>query len=363
MSLRTNVPSGLPPPAARVLAVDDAQANLLALEAVLEPLAMELVTAGSGEEALEQLARDDFAVVLLDMHMPGLDGFQTLARLRKSERSTTPVLFLTAFETTPQMRQRAYALGAFDFITKPIDVDALRGKVNAFIASYNRGRELKRQEDALRAKDRFLGVLAHDLRTPLAVVTFGARLLAEEPSDHVRKLAERIARSANRMQQLTHDLLEYARAAAQRMPMNPRDMNLAPLCRELVDDFSLSNPAVQFIVDAPALVAGTWDYDRLHQALANLLSNAAKYGDGHVSLTLQTDKQWAIVRVSNGGEPINAQRFETLFEAFEQGEDGSQGVGLGLFIVREIVAAHGGEVAVSSNRERTTFSVLLPLKA
>jgi signal transduction histidine kinase len=359
--VRTENEDSQPPlPPARILAVDDTQANLIALEAILESLGHELVLARSGAQALELVEREEFAVILLDIQMPGMDGFDTLVRLRRGQGHDAPVLFLTAYPYDEALKRRAYSLGAFDLIPKPIDADALRGKVNALVAFHNRGRELRRYEDALRAKDRYLGVLAHDLRTPLSVVRFAAHLLENDERHHVRKCAERIRRSTARMEGLTRDLLEYARAAESKMPTKMIAMDLAALCRELVDDFAATYPHVQFALELADQALGIWDPDRLHQALANLLSNAVKYGDARVSVRLELEAGWCSVSVCNGGEAISAERLREIYRPFVQGTDGSGGVGLGLYIVREIARAHGGEVLATSGQGRTCFTLRLP---
>lgn len=349
-------------PAAPVLAVDDAPANLLALSALLEPLRVELVTASSGAEALERLREGEFALVLLDVQMPQLDGFAVLKALRARD-TETPVILLTAFEATAEMTRRAYASGVFDFLTKPIDVDALRGKVSSFVALYNRGRALRLQADALHAKDRFLGVLAHDLRTPISIVSLAGRLLETDPREETRKIAARVLRAAGRMEHLTRDLLDYARAAAHRMPMRARELDLSKLCRDVVEDFSSSNTAVRFSVETPSALVGAWDEDRLHQALANLITNAVKYGDGRVELRLRQLHDRAVISVSNGGTPIAPERLAQIFEPFEQGDPSNPGIGLGLFIVREIARAHGGGVIATSLGDQTTFELALPMPA
>lgn len=344
-----------------VLAVDDAPANLLALSALFEPQGIELATAASGADALALLHGGEFALVLLDVQMPRMDGFEVLAAMRARGHEKTPVIFLTAFEATPAMKKRAYELGAFDFLTKPVDVDALRGKAAAFVALYEHGRALKRQAEALQAKDRFIGVLAHDLRTPISIVTYSARLLEIENSDSARQIAARMKRAATRMEQLTRDLLDYARAAAERMPIRRSEVDLSALCRELLEDFPAGSAAL-FTFSAPDTMLGSWDSDRLQQALSNLIANAVKYGDGRVRIDLSAGDERALLSISNGGRPIGADRLERIFEPFEQGDVSNPGVGLGLYIVREIVRAHGGDVSVSSSEEGTTFRLALPLR-
>jgi two-component system sensor histidine kinase/response regulator len=349
-------------PAARVLAVDDVASNLVALESVLDPVGLQLATAKSGPEALALLEGEEFSVVLLDIQMPGMDGFTTLERMREGRGRHIPVIFLTAYSPTRDAIQRAYRLGAFDFITKPIEPDALRGKVQAFAAFHQRGRQLLRQAEALRSKDRYLAILAHDLRTPLAVVHMAAHALKSAQLEHVPGFAERILRSTQQMERLARDLLEAARAAAPALPAKKEKIDLGELCRALLDDFRTAYPRIEFVEKIEGGAVGVWDRDRLHQAISNLLSNAVKYGDGRVILELGSAAAGrASVTVSNGGAPIAPARLPEIFEPFVQGEAGSAGVGLGLHIVKEIAVAHAGDVVASSGTSGTTFTINLPL--
>lgn len=352
---------GFPP--AEILVVDDVPANLIALSAVLEELGQPLVTARSGFEALALAARKQFAVVLLDVMMPDLDGFATLERLRELPLAQdTPVVFITAHTPAEDAVQRAFALGAFDFVEKPIAPALLRGKVRAFVSLYRRGQELQRRGAALEAKDRNIAVLAHDLRTPLAVIAIDARNLKNQEDPEVQRIGARLLRSVARMQLLTSDMLESARAALTGLSITPAAMDLSALCRELVDDFASAYPSISFAVDMPEHLSGAWDRERLHQALANLLINAVKYGSGWVRLQVLVGPDSADVSVSNGGPAIPPAIMQRIFDPFVRGE-GRKGAGLGLHIVQEIARAHGGEVRAHSDSERTMFALRLPLEA
>jgi two-component system sensor histidine kinase/response regulator len=344
----------------RILAVDDTPANLLALTAILEPDGHALVTAGSGAEALALTDREEFAVILLDTHMPEMSGFETLERLRGGHAKDTPVIILTAYPPSADAIQRAYALGAFDFISKPVAHAILQGKVNAFVSFYNRGRELRRKSEALQAKDRHIRMLAHDLRTPLASMRLAAGLLTRHQEEGVRKIGAQIARASSRMERLSTDLLEFARAAALGIPIAMKEMDLCDLCREVLQDFEATYPQVQFTAEIPPEAIGVWDRNRLHQILANLLANAVKYGDGRVSLQLRGDAKTALLTIENCGEPIPPARLRDIFEPFVRGDDDGGGAGLGLHIAQEIARAHGGEIEASSDARRTRFTLRLP---
>src|SRR5205823_13579356 len=172
------------PPAntATILLVDDRPENILALEAALRPLRQELVAAHSGEEALRCLLSDEFAVILLDVQMPGMDGFETAAHIKERERSChIPIIFLTAISRELHQQLRGYEVGAVDYISKPYDPWVLRSKVSVFIDLYKKSRLLQEQAADLakanRELDEFAEMLSHDLRSPLVAVAGYLELL------------------------------------------------------------------------------------------------------------------------------------------------------------------------------------------
>jgi two-component system sensor histidine kinase/response regulator len=345
----------------QLLLVDDHRANLIALEALLGTLPVELVSVQSGMEALAAAEQRDFAVILLDVMMPGLDGLATLELLRRLPRArTTPVLFMTALDRSGHSLKRAYALGAVDFIVKPIDPDVLVPKVNVFVTLWQQGQEVARQAERLAAKDRHIGILAHDLRSPLSTVVMAAARLEQSAEASIRELGERITRAATRMSDLATHVLEFARASASRFPLELAEVDLSRLCQELVGDLAATHPNVTFTTELPPESIGRWDPARLQQALSNLITNAIKYGTGWVRVRLLNGSGDVTLIVENGGPPISPQRLDRLFEPFERAAKDGSGVGLGLYIVREIARAHGGEIEVTSDAESTLFRLRLP---
>ena len=297
--------------------------------------------------------------------MPGMDGFETLARLRKlTGHDPPPVVLLTAHELEGHEIDRAYSLGAIDYVRKPVSPAMLRGKVEAFLALHRAGRELRRQAAALVAKDRHIAVLAHDLRTPLSTFSVASRLLVQHADDpaRVRTFAERLSRSAGRMTEMVSGLLDYARAGAGTIPMVPVFLDLGDLCRELAEEFQLADPNRQISVVTDGLLAGEWDRGRLYQALSNLVGNATRYGSGKADITVRRAGDEVEIAVHNDGPPIAAELVPRIFDPFERGMEDGAGLGLGLYIVREIARLHGGEVSVrSAPGAGTTFILRLPV--
>jgi CheY-like chemotaxis protein len=232
-------------PPTKILAVDDNAADLLALEALLEPLENRLVQARSGPEALDLASQSEFALILLDVMMPVMDGFETLARLRAIPTARhVPVILLTAFELDPRAIERAHKMGAVDYVLKPILPELLRGKVAALVSLHRRGEEIRRRGAALAAKDRDIAMLAHDLQNPLTAIMTSAEWLQRVELDlRARKAVDRIFRSSARMIEMIRSLTDYARVGRGAIPISPTAMDLGDLCRELVDDSQVVSPA------------------------------------------------------------------------------------------------------------------------
>lgn len=375
---------GYPP--ASILIVDDNPANLVALTAVLDRLGHRVVQAASGAAALARVTEEDFAVILLDVQMPGLDGYQTLQRLHQLPHGrNAPVIFMTALHNDMLATQRGYAAGAIDYIIKPFDPDLLRAKVNSLVSLYRRGAELSkraeiiaqkeveaarahaeavRAEEAGRLKDRFIGILGHDLRNPLTAITNSAHLLlraADLPDKH-HNSAARILRASERMAQMIRDVLDFTRGQlGGGIPVDPADADLAEICRRVVDETKAVQPQREIVVDTRGDLLGRWDAARLEQVVSNLVGNAIHHGQGRILVEAVSEAQQVVLRVSNGGQPIPAEELPTIFEPFSKAPGHtrrrSEGLGLGLYIVKEIVRAHGGTVEVRSTvEEGTTFS-------
>jgi signal transduction histidine kinase len=350
-----------------ILIVDDQASNLLALEAVLDPLGYRIVRAESGPEALRRLEEHDYVLILMDVHMPGLDGYETVRLIRQREgTSDIPVIFLTAVFNQPEHTLRGYALGAVDYVSKPFEIEVLRAKVGALVKLYTRGQrtERDRSQAAERMKDLFLGAVGHDLRNPLNAILLGAQLLLRDDSNEQHRAhAKRIERAGHRMQRMIEDILELTRKEfAGGIVLSPRPTDLGDICRTVVDEHRLARPDRILQLELVGDVVGYWDPDRLARVVSNLVGNAVEHGDaGPVLVRVSDQGERVVLQVQNEGAPIEPSVRETIFEPFRRGETSASGLGLGLYIVREIVRAHQGSVELSSTHaDGTIFTATLP---
>ncbi|MFL5304366.1 MAG: ATP-binding protein [Polyangia bacterium] len=345
-----------PPP---VLAVDDRPGNLLALEALLEPLNVELFKATSGPEAIRLATERQFAVALIDVVMPGMDGFQTVRELRALPLATvTPIILLTAFEFDPRQIESLQGTALVDYIGKPLPAGLLRGKVEALVSLY-------RYREALAAKDRDIAMLAHDLQTPLASISAGMDLLFRAAADErSQNVTTRVMHTVQRMSKMVSDLTDYARAGQGPLPVRRQSVDLGPIVQQIADECRQLESADRIHVETTGDLRGEWDPAGLGQAITNILMNAIRYGEGDIRVRARDAGAIVNVSVHNRGEPIPPDRVASVFEPFQRGTQTGNGLGLGLFIVREIVDAHGGAVDISSSAEAgTTLIIRLPRHA
>lgn len=373
------------PQPAKILMVDDVPANLVALRAILEPLGQPLVECHSGEEALKHLLQEEFAVILMDVQMPGLDGLETVALIKARERSRhIPVIFITALSREMAYIAKGYAEGAVDYLLKPIDADILRAKVSVFVDLYQRGERLKHQAmelserrrieaeiaAAVEFQQRLVGIVGHDIRSPLSALLATAKMLLTmgELTERQSKAIERIARSGSRIESIVQVLLDFATARiGGGIKVRRREMDLHALPPRAVEEVQQSHPGRAIYCTHEGDGRGEWDADRLMQVLVNLLDNALKYSPEGTAVNVSTrgEPDSVVLEVHNTGDPIPPALMACLFEPFRRGVQSEQMVkmslGLGLYIVHEIVRAHGGSAEVISSLELgTTFRIRLP---
>ncbi len=405
-----------------ILVVDDRDENLMAVEAVLDDPSYRLVRARSGREALKEVLDQDFALILLDVVMPDVDGYETATLIRERPRSRqTPIIFLTANDWGAQHVFRGYTVGAVDYLVKPVPGDVLRSKVAVFVELFNRQEALRiaqeeleqriaertreladanvalsaeieerskierervlllRREQAARLdaeranrlKDEFLATLSHELRTPLNAIMGWAHVLGQSSHDRdtVQRAATVIRQNASSQSQLIDDILDVSRIVGGKLTL---DTGLVELHRVVDDAIDALMPAasaktisVNRHLDRELKVVG--DRDRLQQVVWNLVSNALKFTPkgGRVEIALAEVEGDAEIMVADTGIGISPEFLPFVFDRFRQADSSMSrrhsGLGLGMAIVRHLVELHGGTVSVTSGGENqgTTFRLRL----
>lgn len=387
-----------------ILIVDDNPGKLTALAAALDGMEIEIITVTSGMEALRKLLIQDFAMVLLDVNMPIMDGFETAAMIRRRPRSEhLPILFITADRLNDDERLKGYEIGAVDYILSPVLPQILRAKVAVFAdlhrlreQSYRYGEELlskneeiARQnvilEEGNRLKSEFLANMSHELRTPLNAIIGFSELLKDGITGKLNKAqreqASMIFTSGEHLLSLINDILDLSKIEAGKLMLELSKFDLPSLlnnCLSMLSEKS-SRHNIQLTLDIKSNLGAIYaDERKLKQILYNLLANAVKFTNdgGRVSVTVQHvvrsdneghEVESVLIAVEDNGIGIAATDMSKLFQPFAQ-LDGSltrhyEGTGLGLVMVKRLVELHGGSIEVTSKVGKgSCFSFWLPLR-
>lgn len=358
-------------PSVKVLLVDDLPENLLALEALLRREGVEFLTARSGTDALELLLAHDVALAVLDVQMPEMDGFQLAETMRGSNRTRhIPIIFVTAGATDQRRMFRGYEVGAVDFLLKPVDPMLLGQKVSTFVELHRHRLERERLADELREmlrlNEMFVAAVSHDLRSPLSTVIMGASYLDRAVTDpQLKRTVARMRTSAERMTAMLEQLNDLARTRlGGGIIIDPKPTDFRVLADKVIDSLRMVHPQRAIVVEYDdGSTSGVWDEQRLGQVVANLVENAVRYGTAEqdVRVRVRGAGTSLVFEVQNGGE-IPSELQPHLFDPFKRGKERARdGLGLGLYIVRQIVLAHGGTIELRSSAEAgTTFRVELP---
>lgn len=367
------------------LLVDDLEENLLALEALLQREGLTCLKARSGEEALELLLVHDVALALLDVQMPGMDGFQLAEYMRGAARARhIPIIFLTAGTTDARRRFRGYEAGAVDFIQKPIEADILRGKANVFFDLHQQHRQLVAQRDELAAyasalksadqrKNEFLAVLGHELRNPVMALGAGLHLMQRRDDPALAtKLRAQMDRQVVHLSRLVEDLLDISRIDQGKFSLRKEKVALQTFLEFAVEASQPQIDAYQHTLTVDILDTPTWldaDPTRLAQVVSNLLSNAAKYTPkgGQIRLSAKVSDGVAEIEVADNGIGVPDHMKSKIFDLFAQvknpAERAQEGLGIGLALVKQLVELHDGTIELKSSAvdQGSTFLVRLPV--
>lgn len=385
----------------KLLIVDDLPQNLRALDALIRGEQRQVIQASSGEEALALLLEHEFALAILDVQMPGMDGFELAELMRSTERTRNiPIVFVSAAGRELNYAFKGYETGAVDFLYKPLDPDAVRGKVNVFVALDQQRRETQRQmaalersrreqevllrelgdtqlelQRSLNMRDEFMSLVAHELRTPLNTLFLETQMrtlhvkrgnMAAFGQEQMSGMVKRDERQIKAMIRLIDDMLDVSRMRSGTLSIRPGQVELMELLERVVADLSLhagaTGSTVTLLPHAP--VRGLWDEFRIEQVIVNLLTNALRYGNGRPVEVSIGDLDGAVrIDVRDQGRGIEPADRERIFEPFERGVATGElkGLGLGLYISRQLAASHGGTLTVDSEVGKgSTFTLVLP---
>jgi signal transduction histidine kinase len=388
----------------KVLIVDDLADNLQALDALIRHEQRIVFHAGSGEQALQLLLEHEFALAILDVQMPGMDGFELAELMRGTERTRhIPIVFTSAAGRELNYAFKGYETGAVDFLYKPLDSDAVRSKVNVFVALDQQRHAGRRQVEeleqarreqqllveelnatqqelqrSLRMRDDFMSLVAHELRTPLNTLFLESQMrilhlqrgnVAALGPERLPAMIARDQRQIQSMIRLIDDMLDVSRIRSGSLSIRPTAFELTDLLRRVVADLALqaSGSGSTITLHPHPPVHGCWDEFRIEQVVINLLTNALRYGAGQpVDIVVEADGPQVRIDVIDAGIGISEADQRRIFEPFERGSGSGEvkGLGLGLAISRQLAEAHGGQLQVSSDgHSGSVFSLILPLVA
>jgi signal transduction histidine kinase len=380
-----------------ILLVDDQPAKLLTYETILGELGENLIKVSSASEALQCLLDQEIAVVLVDVCMPDLDGYELAAMIRQHPRfQKTSIIFVSAVLMTDLDRLRGYECGAVDYVPVPVVPAILRAKVSIFAELFRKTRALERLnaeleervtertaaleatteqlKEANHRKDEFLAMLAHELRNPLAPIRTAVQLLRlkELTEPHRQRARDVIERQVEHLVNLIDDLLDVSRITRGMITLQLEPVLVGAIVARAVET---ARPAIDahkhaLELDLPEeLISVEGDKTRLVQVIANILHNAAKFMDpgGRIRLSVRREGQYALISIADTGIGIAPDLLPKIFELFTQvhakSERAQGGLGIGLALVRRLTEMHGGTVTAHSDGagRGSTFSVRLPV--
>ncbi|MCM0593745.1 MAG: hybrid sensor histidine kinase/response regulator [Gloeotrichia echinulata IR180] len=362
----------------RILAVDDTRDNLILVQTILESEGYQIELVTNGLSALQQVEKSPPDLILLDVMMPGIDGYEVTRRIRHHPgiKSYIPILLITAFHESSVVE--GLDAGADDFIRKPFDTDELLARVRSLLRLKH---SLDEQQKMARQREDFVSRLTHDLRTPLVAADRMLNLFEEETfckiSPEMKQAISVMIRSNKNLMQMVNTLLEVYRFEAGKKTLNWEPCNLREIAEEVVSELyplatekslilKLEAHELDKLGEKAGVVMG--DCLELRRVLHNLIGNAIKFTDtGGVEIRISeqpvnsTNHDWLTIEVEDTGYGIAPEDQVTIFERFRQGRNKRSGSGLGLHLSRRIVEAHDGKIEVSSQLGKgSIFIVQLP---
>ena len=363
----------------KILIVDDVVSNVLLLKILLTNEKFQVITANNGTTCIEQTKKEHPDLILLDVMMPDISGFDTAVVLKKDEETKDiPIIFLTALNT-PQDLVHGFQVGASDFLTKPFNKEELVMRVMQQISLVAAKRIIEKQNAELRAtlsnRDKMYSVIAHDLRSPMASIRMVLNLVVasatpETVGAELYELLDKANRESEEVHDLLDNLLKWTKSQTGRLSVVIQDLELNDIVPGVVDIFEIIAQTKHIKLDlqpsAQVLVV-TADNDMLKTVLRNFLSNAIKFSpeNSSIEIRMTAEGDFAIISVTDHGVGISADRIGSIFKKGDTtyGTGGEEGSGLGLQLCQDFARKNGGDCFVESvEGQGSTFSFTVPLK-
>lgn len=366
----------------KILIVDDKEENLISLERILSDFDIEFVRASSGEDALKYTLKDEFAMAILDVQMPGMDGYETLELMRQRKKTKLlPVIFVSAIHQSDLHIIKGIETGAVDFIPKPIIPEVLKGKVSVFLDLYRQRKELdlllvylekkneeliiekNKAEQATKSKSLFLANMSHEIRSPMNGILGLSKLLQQSNLNSEQKdMLDVMATSGENLIQIINDILDYSKIEAGQIEIENIDFDIRKVSETIFHllNYKAIERDINFKIELddaiPEILIG--DSFRLNQILMNLVNNALKFTqNGSVTLSIKCiektkEKVSLFVAVKDTGIGISKDAQTKLFREFSQSDKSITreygGTGLGLAISKNLTQLMGGKIMVES---------------
>lgn len=366
----------------KILIVDDRPENLYSLESMLADDDKIILKADSGEKALKIAFSEDISLILLDVQMPGMDGFEVAQMLKSTKRTKkTPIIFVTAISKDKKYMLQGLTEGAIDYLFKPLDIDITKAKVETLLKFYSQQKELEQKNNELAKlndeKNYFLGVASHDLRNPLGNIITLASFIEQEGEENLtpnqKNYLDAIINSGRHMLELLNNLLDVSRIESGAMHLQLKHGLITDIIQQSINENKLSAEKKEISLEfsiADNFPQSNFDAIQIQQVLSNLISNAIKYSHNktHVEINADIQNNSIVVQIKDQGQGIPLAEQSKLFMPFSRtsvkSTNGEQSTGLGLTIAKKVIEAHGGSIWVNSIvGQGSTFCFSIPLEA
>ena len=366
-----------------ILIVDDSRENIISLKKVLEKNNFEVDTASSGEEALKKVLKRSYVLIILDVQMPGMDGFEVAEAISGySKAKETAIIFLSAASSNIKLITRGYSSGGLDYITKPVEVNILLLKVKTFYRIYEQSRALNEMQNALleeiefrkeaeRKKDEFISIASHELKTPLTSIKGYIQLL-ERSIDKgdiptVKNRLYKVQDHIEKLNILVADLLDISKIESGKLKFNKKYFAIDPLLDNIIEVMQQSHPDFKIVKTESVCENVFGDEMRIEQVIVNFITNAIKYSPGthEIQIFSRLCDGEIYIAVKDFGIGMSKEHQQKVFGKFYRVEETSerfQGLGIGLFICQQIIQRHKGTIGVKSAPGKgSEFYFYLPL--